>query len=110
MKAKILKAKIAAKLFLFFLTALLFATAVTGGLFCFLIARHTTAIFKNDLLRKGQVMARTLSRFYEMSTNQKRTPRFLLRNLHEIALADVWLIDQNMDVVTMSGPGIPTRL
>ena len=109
LKAKILRAKIAAKLFLFFLTALLFATAVTGGLFCFLIARHTTAIFKNDLLRKGQVMARTLSRFYEMSTNQKRTPRFLLRNLHEIALADVWLIDPNMNVVTMSGPGIPPR-
>ena len=107
MKARILKARIAAKLFLFFLTALLFATAVTGGLFCFLIARHTTAIYKNDLLRKGQVMSRTLSRIYEMSTNQKRTPRHLLRNLHEIAMADVWLIDQNMEVVTMGGPGLP---
>lgn len=107
MKAKILKARIALKLFLFFLTALLFATAVTGGLFCFLMARHTTAIYKNDLLRKGQVMSRTLSRIYEMSTNQKRTPRHLLRNLHEIAMADVWLIDQNMEVVTMGGPGLP---
>ncbi len=109
MKARILKARIAAKLFLFFLTALLFATAVTGGLFCFLIARHTTAIYKNDLTRKGQVMARTLSRIYEMAANQKRTPHFLLRNLREIALADVWLIDQNMNVVTMSGPGLPPR-
>ena len=109
MKARILKARIAAKLFLFFLTALLLATSVTGGLFCFLIARHTTAIYKNDLLRKGQVMSRTLSRIYEMAANQKRTPRHLLRNLHEIALADVWLIDQNMNVVTMSGPGLPPR-
>lgn len=107
MKAKILKARIALKLFLFFLTALLFATAVTGGLFCFLMARHTTTIYKNDLLRKGQVMSRTLSRIYEMSTNQKRTPRHLLRNLHEIAMADVWLIDQNMEVVTMGGLGLP---
>lgn len=110
MKARILKARIAAKLFLFFLTALLLATAVTGGLFCFLMARHTTAIYKNDLLRKGQVMSRTLSRIYEMSTNQRRTPRHLLRNLHEIAMADVWLIDQNMEVVAMGGPGLPPFL
>ena len=82
---------------------------MTGGLFCFLIARHTTAIYKNDLLRKGQVMSRTLSRIYEMAASQNRAPRFLLRNLHEIAMADVWLIDQNMDVVTMSGPGLPPR-
>ena len=109
MKARIFKARIAVKLFLFFLTALLFATAVTGGLFCFLIARHTTAIYKNDLMHKGQVMARTLSRIYEMSASQNRAPRFLLRNLHEIAMADVWLIDQNMEVVTMSGPGLPPR-
>ena len=109
MKARIFKARIAVKLFLFFLTALLFATAVTGGLFCFLVARHTTAIYKNDLMHKGQVMARTLSRIYEMSASQNRAPRFLLRNLHEIAMADVWLIDQNMDVVTMSGPGLPPR-
>ncbi|MEE3409902.1 MAG: ATP-binding protein [Treponema sp.] len=110
MKARILKAKIAVKLFLFFLTALLLATAVTGGLFCFLIARHTTAIFKNDLTRRAQVMSRTLSRIYEMSSgNHRRNPVFAIRNLHEISLADVWLIDQNMNVVTMAGHGIPPR-
>lgn len=105
-----LKAKISAKLFLFFLTALLLATAVTGGLFCFLIARHTTAIFKNDLTRRAEVMSRTLSRIYEMSSgNHRRNPVFAIRNLHEISLADVWLIDQNMNVVTMAGHGIPPR-
>ena len=106
-----MKAKISTKLFLFFLIALLLSIAVTGGLFCFLIARHTTAIYKNDLMRKGQVMARTLSRIYEMSENsgQKRNPLFAIRNLHEIAMADVWLIDKNMGVVTMSGHGIPPR-
>lgn len=105
-----MKAKISAKLFLFFLTALLLATAVTGGLFCFLIARHTTAIFKNDLTRRAQVMSRTLSRIYEMSSgNHRRNPVFAIRNLHEISLADVWLIDQNMNVVTMAGHGIPPR-
>lgn len=110
MKARILKARIAVKLFLFFLTALLLATAVTGGLFCFLIARHTTAIFKNDLTRRAQVMSRTLSRIYEMSsTSHRRNPIFAIRNLHEISLADVWLIDQNMNVVTMAGHGIPPR-
>lgn len=110
LKARILKAKIAVKLFLFFLTALLLATAVTGGLFCFLIARHTTAIFKNDLTRRAQVMSRTLSRIYEMSSgNHRRNPVFAIRNLHEISLADVWLIDQNMNVVTMAGHGIPPR-
>ncbi|MBQ7618965.1 MAG: hypothetical protein IJS51_02415, partial [Treponema sp.] len=110
MKARILKAKISVKLFLFFLTALLLATAVTGGLFCFLIARHTTAIFKNDLTRRAQVMSRTLSRIYEMSSgNHRRNPIFAIRNLHEISLADVWLIDQKMNVVTMAGHGIPPR-
>lgn len=110
LKARILKAKIAVKLFLFFLTALLLATAVTGGLFCFLIARHTTAIFKNDLTRRAQVMSRTLSRIYEMSSgNHRRNPVFAIRNLHEISLADVWLIDQKMNVVTMAGHGIPPR-
>ncbi len=105
-----MKAKISAKLFLFFLTALLLATAVTGGLFCFLIARHTTAIFKNDLTRRAQVMSRTLSRIYEMSSgNHRRNPVFAIRNLHEISLADVWLIDQKMNVVTMAGHGIPPR-
>lgn len=104
-----LKAKISTKLFLFFLTALLLATAVTGGLFCFLITRHTTAIYKNDLMRRGEVMARTLSRIYEFSTNQKKSPYFMLRNLHEIALTDLWLIDENLDVVTKSGHGIPHR-
>ncbi len=110
LKARILKAKIAVKLFLFFLTALLLATAVTGGLFCFLIARHTTAIFKNDLTRRAEVMSRTLSRIYEMSSgNHRRNPIFAIRNLHEISLADVWLIDQKMNVVTMAGHGIPPR-
>ncbi len=56
-------------------------------------------------------MARTLSRIYEMSENsgQKRNPLFAIRNLHEIAMADVWLIDKNMGVVTMAGHGIPPR-
>lgn len=102
-----MKAKISAKLFLFFLTALLFATAVTGGFFCFLIARHTTAIYKNDLTRRAEVMSRTLSRIYEMSERHKRNPVFFVRNLHEISMADVWLIDQSMNVVTMAGHGIP---
>ena len=104
-----MKVKISAKLFLFFLTALLLATAVTGGLFCFLIARHTTAIYKNDLTRRAEVMSRTLSRIYEMSERHKRNPVFFVRNLHEISMADVWLIDQNMNVVTMAGHGIPPR-
>lgn len=102
-----MKARISAKLFLFFLTALLLATAVTGGLFCFLIARHTTAIYKNDLTRRAEVMSRTLSRIYEMSERHKRNPVFFVRNLHEISMADVWLIDQSMNVVTMAGHGIP---
>ena len=102
-----MKARISAKLFLFFLTALLFVTAVTGGLFCFLIARHTTAIYKNDLTRRAEVMSRTLSRIYEMSERHKRNPIFFVRNLHEISMADVWLIDQSMNVVTMAGHGIP---
>ena len=102
-----MKARISAKLFLFFLTALLFVTAVTGGLFCFLIARHTTAIYKNDLTRRAEVMSRTLSRIYEMSERHKRNPVFFVRNLHEISMADVWLIDQSMNVVTMAGHGIP---
>ncbi len=55
-------------------------------------------------------MSRTLSRIYEMSSgNHRRNPVFAIRNLHEISLADVWLIDQKMNVVTMAGHGIPPR-
>ncbi len=102
-----LKFKISTKLTVFFLTALLISTAVTGGLFCFLIGRHTTQIYKGDLIRRAEVMSRTVSRFYSLSVDGDKNPLVVVRGLNEISMAVVWLVNKDLSVTTLSGPGIP---
>lgn len=104
-----MKFKITGKLIAFFLTALLISTAVTGALFCVLIARHTTQIYKSDLIHRAKVLSKMLSHIYENSKDKERPNLSALRGLHEIVGAELWLVNEDYSVITIRGPGIPPR-
>lgn len=100
------KNKIALKLSLYFALALLVFSIIIGSVFMVLFRNHTIAIHKADLEKRASVIAEGLSGF--MSGNgmgRQGGYGAYLRFMNEIAMADVWIVDQNRELITR-GPGM----
>ncbi|MBK5247047.1 MAG: two-component sensor histidine kinase, partial [Peptostreptococcaceae bacterium] len=128
-----MKNKIAIRLTLYFSIALLLFSIIIGGLFMMLFKANTIEMYKMDLEKRATVITSTLSEF--MSSNASIPSGVpgskggsggyggarasggavisggaggygaYLKFLDEIAMADVWIVDENLNLITSSQNG-----
>lgn len=102
-----MKNKIAFKLTLYFSTALIIFSLIIGGVFVGLFRNHTIEIHKMDMEKRASAIADTLSVFLAGGSGHGMMGRqggygAYLRYLGDIAMADVWIVDKNLNLA-MSG-------
>lgn len=105
-----MKNKITWKLALYFSVVLLLFSVIIGGVFMVLFKNHTMQLQKAELQKRAETMARTISGFANnsgsgngMMGNGKMGYGAYLRFLNDIAMTDVWIVDENLNLIT-SGP------
>jgi signal transduction histidine kinase len=97
------KNKIALKLFLYFTVSLLVFSIIIGSVFAVLFKKHTIQVHKIELEKRAASIAQTLSGF--MSVNDGTRGMGMgygayLQFLDDIAMADIWIVDQNLGLIT----------
>lgn len=116
-----MKNKIARKLIIYFSAALLIFAVVIGSIFMSLFKNNTIEIHKNDIERRALNIAETISELLEGSSfsgtqgggmgmgmgmggmYMQGSLGSYLRNVDDIAMADVWIVDENLNLLTI-GP------
>lgn len=97
--------KILWKLIASFATVLLLFSVVLGTVFLLLFRQHTIEINRTDLEKKAVSIADTISSFQSLDETGNMGMggggyRAYLRFINELAMADVWIIDQNYSFIT----------
>lgn len=113
--------KILSRLILYFSTTLLVFSLIIGGLFLMLFRNHTLNLQKAELEDRALQIATTLSEFSSQAPAAEggfgRTRSgyaggsgygAYLRFLDDIAMTDVWIVDENMELLTL-GRGINSK-
>ncbi len=107
-----MKNKISVRLSVYFALALLVFAVVIGVTFTALFRQHTLDMTKQDMEARSALIAEKLSPYLENQAEdqsqeqaQKGTQSgtgygAFLRNLDAIAMADVWVVDKNLDLIT----------
>ncbi len=127
-----MKNKIAVRLTLYFTIALLLFSIIIGGLFMMLFRANTIEMYKSDLEKRATLITNTLADF--MGSNASITSTApgnkggtgspggsgspggagaagyggygaYLKFLNEIAMADVWIVDENLNLITSTQNG-----
>ncbi len=100
-----MKNKIAFKLIVYFSVALLLFSLIIGGIFMTIFKRHTMELHKKDMENRASAITLTLSEFLEGGNHGmgmgKGQYGAYFRFLDEIAMSDVWIVDENMDLITI---------
>lgn len=91
--------KIAFKLTLYFSAALLLLSIIIGGVFMTLFKSHTMELQKADLEKRAVTISTALSEL--MSGNRHSGYGAYIRFLDDIAMADVWIVDENLELITV---------
>jgi len=112
-----MKNKIAFKLAVYFSAALFLFSLIIGGIFIMLFRSHTIEVHKADLEKRAVTMADTLSGFINgtntvwqgggmsrMVGGQAGYGAYL-RFLDDIAMADVWIADEHLNLITSGMAG-----
>jgi signal transduction histidine kinase len=95
------KNKIALKLFLYFTVSLLVFSIIIGSVFTVLFKKHTIQVHKMELEKRAASIASTLSEFMTANDgNRGMGYGAYMQFLDDIAMADIWIIDQNLDLIT----------
>jgi len=106
-----MKSKISRKLALYFAAALLLFTVVIGVIFITLFRSQTIKDHKNDLETRAVSIAAALSDYMGngssgtskgMMGNGKGGYGAYLRFIDDIAMSDVWIVDENLNLITNS--------
>lgn len=105
-----MKNRITWKLTLYFSVVLLLFSAIIGSVFMVLFKSHTMQLQKAELQKRAETMASTISGFASssgsgsgMMGSGKMGYGAYLRFLNDIAMTDVWIVDENLDLIT-GGP------
>lgn len=105
-----MKNKIVFKLIMYFSATLLLFSIIIGSVFMTLFKNHTMELHKTDLEKRAVTMADTLSEFMSDTTSRmgmmgKGQGGYgaYLRFLDEIAMADVWIVDENLELIIGGG-------
>ncbi len=102
-----MKNKIAIKLALYFSIILLVFSIMIGIVFMLLFRNHTVEIYKADLQKRAVTIAAALSGNYTQTGNGAGKGRQgnyggYLKVLDEMAMTDVWIVDENLELITNS--------
>lgn len=105
-----MKSKISRKLTLYFAAALLLFTAVIGVIFITLFRAQTIREHKNDLETRAVSIAGALSNYMGSSSGTGKGMMGngmggyggYLRFIDDIAMSDVWIVDENLNLITNS--------
>lgn len=93
----LLKNKIAFKLTLYFSATLLLFSVIIGSVFMVLFKNHTVELQKADLQKRAVTMADTLSQLID---GRQGGYGAYFRFLDDIAMTDVWIVDENLQLIT----------
>lgn len=105
-----MKNKIAFKLFLYFSTSLIIFSIIIGSVFITLFKKHTLDLHKADLDKRADKIADTLSEIMSniggSTVNNNMMGKMggygsYIRFLDDIAMADVWIVDENLKLITI---------
>lgn len=106
-----MKNKILYRLVLYFSATLLLFSLIIGGIFMMLFKEHTIDVQKSELQNKATTMASTLSTLLGEEHNTGGRMGMMgggqggymayLRFLDDIANADVWIVDENLELITI---------
>ena len=104
-----MKNKILFKLIMYFSASLLLFSIVIGSVFIALFKNHTLNLHKSDLEKRAVTISGTLSEI--MSNNNSINGNGMMgrmggygayvRMLDDIAMADVWIVDENLELITI---------
>lgn len=105
-----MRSKISRKLTLYFAAALLLFTAVIGVIFITLFRAQTIREHKNDLETRAVSIAGALSDYMDSSSGPGKGMMgngmggygAYLRFIDDIAMSDVWIVDENLNLITNS--------
>ncbi|MDF2838476.1 MAG: putative two-component histidine kinase [Evtepia sp.] len=112
-----MKNKIAFKLTVYFSSALFLFSLIIGGVFIILFRSHTIEVHKADLEKRAVTMAETLSGFINGTNTVWQGVGMgrmvggqggygvYLRFLDDIAMADVWIVDEHLNLITSGMAG-----
>ena len=105
-----MKSKIALRLTLYFSIALLLFSIIIGAVFMMLFKANAVAMYKADLEKRATTITSTLSEFMGSNATssggigniggKKSGYGAYLKFLDEIAMADVWIVDENLNLIT----------
>lgn len=103
-----MKSRIAKKLMLYFTAALLLFTVVIGGIFITLFRAQTIKDHKNDLEARAVSIAGAVSEYLANSASDGARGMMgggkggyggYLRFIDDIAMSDVWIVDENLNLM-----------
>lgn len=104
-----MRSRIARKLMLYFAAALLLFSVVIGGIFIALFRAQTIKDHKNDLEARAVSIAGALSDYMGQSAAGAKTMGSArggygayLRFIDDIAMSDVWVVDEDLNLITNS--------
>ena len=104
-----MKNKIRSRLLLYFAGSLLVFSLIIGIIFSILFSRHNTDVHKAELEDRAENIAEALAGFWIDSAEQGQGHGIMgqgmgygayLQFLDDIAMADVWIVDHNLDQIT----------
>ena len=103
-----MRSKIAARLGIYFIITLVVFSGAMSTLFFIFFRNHTVSIYKGELGSRAQNIAETL---VTLLSGDKTGPgrgqsinagyRAYIRLLNEIAMADVWIVDEDLDLIML---------
>ena len=99
-----MKNKIAFKLTKYFAVTLLLFSFIIGSVFMTLFKNHTIALHKSELQKRAVTIAETLSEFANnsgMVGGRQGGYGAYLRFLDDIAMSDVWIVNENLELITV---------
>lgn len=101
-----MKNKIAVKLMLYFFIILLLFSVVISSVFIALFKNHTVEVYKNDMEKRAVAISETLSKYISTSGNvgmggRQAGQAMYLRFLGDIAMTDVWIVDEDLNLITL---------
>ncbi len=100
-----MKNKIAFKLIMYFSVALLLFSLIIGSIFLTLFKKHTMELHKTDMENRASAIASTISQFLDGGNHGMGMGKGQFGSyfgfLDEIAMADVWIVDEELHLVTI---------
>ncbi|SEW44826.1 sensor histidine kinase [[Clostridium] fimetarium] len=97
-----MKNKIVWKLSIYFITSLLVFAFIISGIFIYLFRINTIELHKNELEQRATKISKTLSSITSDSIRKNQGSGYgaYLKFLNDIAMSDVWIVDENLNIIT----------